>query len=178
MTPIPQERNKFIEELCQIFFDVFSDYWRLGTMYFSNMLTLPNVDNLKSNKLHKQLMHTPDEFYTLVSDILVTFSDIVRAAFIPHTFKSNGNGGGNGSQANLFLPWPIKHDEKIISQILPHCLRVCRMCSLQINSLEIPPQLFETIQTLIYNLRCECLKNLLSTPTRGNHYIERLYHRS
>lgn len=41
------------------------------------------------------------------------------------------------------------------------------MCALQINSLEIPIQLFETVQNLIYDLRCECLKILLSTPTRG-----------
>jgi hypothetical protein len=24
------------------------------------------------------------------------------------------------------LPWPIQHVAKIISQILPHCLRSCR----------------------------------------------------
>ncbi len=42
------------------------------------------------------------------------------------------------------------------------------MCALQIHSLEISPHLFETIQNLIYDLRCECLKVLLSTPTRGD----------
>ena len=37
---------------------------------------------------------------------------------------------------------------------------------MQIHSLEIPPALFETIQHLVYDLRCECLIILLSTPTR------------
>ena len=37
---------------------------------------------------------------------------------------------------------------------------------MQIHSLEIPPALFETLQNLIYDLRCECLKILLSIPTR------------
>jgi len=36
----------------------------------------------------------------------------------------------------------------------------------QIHSLEIPVSIFETIQTLIYDLRCECLIVLLSQPTK------------
>ena len=40
------------------------------------------------------------------------------------------------------------------------------MCAQQIHSLEIPTALFETIQHLVYDLRCECLIILLSTPTR------------
>jgi hypothetical protein len=41
------------------------------------------------------------------------------------------------------------------------------MCALQINALDLPISLFETLQELIYDLRCECLKNLLITPTQG-----------
>ena len=42
------------------------------------------------------------------------------------------------------------------------------MCAMQINSLEnLPAAQFETIQSLVYDLRCECLKVLLSAPTRG-----------
>jgi hypothetical protein len=40
------------------------------------------------------------------------------------------------------------------------------MCAMQIHSLEIPVPLFETIQKLIYDLRCECLIVLLSQPTK------------
>jgi hypothetical protein len=40
------------------------------------------------------------------------------------------------------------------------------MCAMQIHSLDIPLPLFETIQNLIYDLRSECLKILLTTPTR------------
>ena len=130
MTTIPHERNKFIEELCEMFFDIFTDYWRLGTMYINNMLNLPANGNkktlsAKSNKMH----HSADDFYSLVAEILKTFSDIVRAAFIPHTFKQQNSTNNPESEKNtksLLLAWPIKHDAKIISQILPHCLRVCR----------------------------------------------------
>ena len=41
------------------------------------------------------------------------------------------------------------------------------MCVMQIYSLEIPIQLFETIQNLIFDLRCECSIILLKTPTLG-----------
>ena len=165
MTTVPHERNKFIEELCQMFFDLFTDYWRLGSMYLTGVLTINPTDltlNLKSNSssqlalLVKEITRkkTPDEFYSLVGTILNTFSDIVRAAFIPHTFETtttttvvaaskqegaitsnagdaaavddDTNSGGSSSSKNLFLPWPIQHDAKIISQILPHCLRSCR----------------------------------------------------
>lgn len=143
MTPVPQERNKFIEELCQMFFDIFSDYWKLGSMCLSNM-NMPVVPQKSRSSGKGQTAvavvggnaadsaKTFDDFYTLVSEILTTFSDIVRAAFIPHTFRQ---GDGEGESTNddkmvsgraLFQAWPIKHDEKIISQILPHCLRVCR----------------------------------------------------
>ena len=150
MTTVPHERNKFIEELCQMFFDLFTDYWRLGSMYLQGNLTINPTDltlNLKSSQqltlLVKEITRkkTPDEFYSLVGTILNTFSDIVRAAFIPHTFETttttttaNAGDAANdenntnigGSNKNLFLPWPIQHDAKIISQILPHCLRSCR----------------------------------------------------
>ena len=152
MTTVPHERNKFIEELCQMFFDLFTDYWRLGSMYLSGALTINPTDltlNLKTNattnaktsglqQLLKEITRkkTPDEFYSLVGTILNTFSDIVRAAFIPHTFDTNkykenkddpsSNANGHNANRNLFLPWPIQHDAKIISQILPHCLRSCR----------------------------------------------------
>lgn len=125
MTPIPKERNKFIEELCQMFFDIFSDYWRLGTICLSSAATVPQ------KKSSKHEVKTFDDFYTLIGEILITFSDIVRAAFIPHTFKPDANEATTtatekSNVKSLFHPWPIKHDEKIISQILPHCLRVCR----------------------------------------------------
>ena len=120
MTPIPHERNKFIEELCAKFFDIFSDYWRLGLMFCNNQLS--------SGEKTKSANHSADEFYALVADILKTFSDIVRAAFIPHTFKQvNSSNEAEKSTKSLLLAWPIKHDAKIISQILPHCLRVCRL---------------------------------------------------
>ena len=154
MTQVPHERNKFIEELCQTFFDLFTDYWRLGTMYLNNLLTISRTDitaELKSNNslslLVKEITRkkTPDDFYGLVGNILTTFSDIVRAAFIPHTFSqdkekdsaqsdadtsSSSSANTSTSARTLFMPWPIQHDAKIISQILPHCLRSCRLVDL------------------------------------------------
>ena len=41
------------------------------------------------------------------------------------------------------------------------------MCALQIHELELPLSLFETLQELIFDLRCECLKSLLIAPTNG-----------
>jgi hypothetical protein len=141
MTTVPHERNKFIEELCQMFFDIFSDYWRLSTMYLNNMLTLPEQNTSTTPKgktggsgggsdTFALMKHSPDDVYVLVSEILQTFTNIVRAAFIPHTFNSKkqqkGSDESEDKNKNLFTPWPITHDRHIISQILPHCLRVCR----------------------------------------------------
>lgn len=134
MSQLPHERNKFIEELCEMFYDIFTDYWRLGTMYLNNLLTLPNESEKKS-KLFKPNanveLHSSDEFYALVGEILTTFSNIVRAAFISHTLNQATTSSSEQNQLtpahkNLLLAWPIQHDAKIISQILPHCLRICR----------------------------------------------------
>lgn len=130
MTLIPQERNKFIEELCQLFFDIFSDYWKLGSMFLSSSnLVNPIPGKQRSKTSSNVVVKTYDDFYALVNQILTTFCDIVRAAFIPHTFKQTAEDKDENSSSNnnLFHPWPIKHEEKIISQILPHCLRVCRL---------------------------------------------------
>ncbi|RNA27974.1 Exocyst complex component 2 [Brachionus plicatilis] len=147
MSQVPHERNRFIEELCQMFFDIFTDYWRLGAMYLNNVfagaVTKPAV-----------------EYYALVDHILEVFCNIVRAAFIPHTFDKSDKSSG------ISLEWPIQQDAKIISQILPHCLKVCRMCAQQIYLLEVPRKSFECVEALIYDLRCECLVTLLSQPTR------------
>lgn len=131
MSALPHERNKFIEEMCQMFFDIFSDYWRLGSMYMNNSLT---------NSSQKK-KHTSDDYYALVAEILSTFTNIIRAAFIPHTFKQQNitvkAGAENAGGKSLIMSWPIKHDAKIISQILPHCLRVCRLVALTIDVIEV-----------------------------------------
>ena len=153
MSQVPHERNRFIEELCQMFFDIFTDYWRLGTMYLNNMFPSLQKDKTKRSA----------EYYELIDQILATFCNIVRAAFIPHTFNKTDNSDSNSN----WLEWPIQQDAKIISQILPHCLKVCRMCAQQIYSLEVSQKSFECVQSLIYDLRCECLVTLLSQPTIG-----------
>ncbi len=123
MTLLPHERNKFIEELCEMFYDIFTDYWRLGLMYLNNLLE-PNKSNSKESK---NKVHSGEDFYALVAEIMTTFTNIIRAAFIPHTFQQNENvEAGSDKAKSLLNSWPIKHDAKIISQILPHCLRVCR----------------------------------------------------
>jgi hypothetical protein len=141
---VHHERNKFIEELCQMFFDFFTDYWRLGSMNLQGGLTINPTDltlNLKSSQQLGLLVmeitrkKTPDEFYSLVGTILNTFSDIVRAAFIPHTFETTTTTAIFQNKKVLMpamllmiiivvvvvikiysLPWSI-------SQILSHCLR-------------------------------------------------------
>jgi hypothetical protein len=87
---------------------------------------LSNVLSPPSNSKHAQHPeHSSDDVYALVGELLGTFTNIVRAAFIPHTFKEK-QASEEDKAKSLFLPWPIQHDAKIISQILPHCLRVCR----------------------------------------------------
>lgn len=98
-------------------------------MFLKHELTLNSntspIKGTKSNATSK--IHTSDDYYALVADILKTFSNIVRAAFIPQTFKQeNIDEDSEKATKSLITPWPIKHDAKIISQILPHCLRVCR----------------------------------------------------
>jgi hypothetical protein len=105
----PHERNKFIEELCETLVDLVTDYWRFGNLYSKGSLMPP-----KGVK-----MHSIDEFDNLVKEILKTFSNIVRIAFIPNKLT-------NQDEKQLFTKWPDIKDEKIKSQILPHCVRVCR----------------------------------------------------
>ena len=121
-----------------MFFDIFSDYWRLGQMFLSNALNFTGNESKQQQQKQQQpnralteKAHTSDDFYALVAEILSTFTNIIRAAFIPHTFKQQnitGETGGSekASAKSLIMSWPIKHDAKIISQILPHCLRICR----------------------------------------------------
>ncbi len=127
-----------------MFFDIFSDYWRLGQMFLSNALNFNANESKQQQQQSKQQKkpmtekaHTSDDYYALVAEILNTFTNIIRAAFIPHTFKQNIAGVTGGSEKasakSLIMSWPIKHDAKIISQILPHCLRICRLVKLIFN---------------------------------------------
>lgn len=131
----PHERNKFIEELCEMILDLFTDYWRLGNIYLQRLLVPKINDNKIMPSKNKTILqpiditnnfklHSTDEFYYLVKEILITFSNIVRAAFIPHTTKQFSTTDEKYKQ--LLIQWPVEHDAKITSQILPHCLRVCR----------------------------------------------------
>ena len=134
MTTVPHKRNKFKEELSNVFRLVYGLLMRLGSMYLPGVLTINSTDltlnlkNLKANnggrltQLVKEITRkkTPDEFYSLVGTILNMFSDIVRVAFIPHTFDANkdkeienkedystSHVNTNNNGKNLFLPWPI-----------------------------------------------------------------------
>ena len=109
----PHERNKFIEALCEKILDLVTDYWRLGTMYLQGNLIPPRIK-----------LHSVDEFQSLVKEILTTFSNIVRVAFIPQSMAKLSKQDEKYKQ--LFTNWPDIKDEKIKSQILPHCVRVCR----------------------------------------------------
>ncbi len=121
----PHERNKFIEELCEMILDLFTDYWRLGNMYTQGHLLPKTDDEGKSSKKIKNLKApSVEEFHNLVREILTTFSNIVRVAFIPQTMEKLLSQDEKYKQ--LFTQWPVQHDAKITSQILPHCLRVCR----------------------------------------------------
>jgi len=106
-------------------------------MFLNNSLNFNNNETKQQQKQQQQnknmsgKMPTSDDFYALVADILTTFTNIIRAAFIPHTFKQKNMSESGGSEKaesgkSLIMSWPIKHDAKIISQILPHCLRICR----------------------------------------------------
>jgi hypothetical protein len=188
----PHERSKFIKELCEMFYDMFADFWTLGSMYLNNKLTTTNSNNndttttqdqtsttvqiqgqtSRSNQTQLRLLEQhrePEEFYELVDEIFKTFSNIVRAAMIPHIFIKNPaeNAGDQTNETvinrNVLLKWP-EHDAKVFTEIFPHCLHFCRMCAMQVHSLEIPTFLFETIQNLVYDIRCESLKIIFSTP--------------
>ena len=122
----PHERNKFIEELCEMVLDLFTDYWRIGNMYSQGYLLPKRVDDEIKSKTSKQIkLHTLEEYHTLVKEILTTFSNIVRVAFIPQTLEKVLN-QSDEKYKQLFTQWPQQQDSKLKSQILPHCLRICR----------------------------------------------------
>lgn len=151
----PHQRNKFIEEICEVFVEIFSDFWTLANMYIQRLLV---------PKMAKFNLKSMESVYGLVSEVLTTFSNIVRFAFI--TQQPNKNQTKNSEETKkLFAIWPAS-DLKFSSQVLPHCLKYTRMCISQINSLELPNVLFETLQMLVYDLRRECLTVLLMTTTQ------------
>jgi len=161
----PHERNKFIEELCEIFYDMFSDFWKLGQMYLQRNLLPKYYQQDHHSTQMKFKLQSREEFYYQVKEIFATFTNVIRTAFIPTTITELKNSTPDENLKRVFTSWPVQHDNIILSRILPHCLRVCRMCASQIYALELPLSLFDTLQVLTYDLRCECLKALLLAPT-------------
>jgi hypothetical protein len=119
----PHERNKFIEDLCEMFLDIFTDYWNLSKMYSQGLL-LPNFEDSGSisNEKSKIKLHRSDEVQRFIEEILDTFCNIVRDAFIPDDKIQQLSVSVDDKS---LLKWP-KTDEKKATQILTHCLRVCR----------------------------------------------------
>lgn len=127
----PHERNKFIEELCEIFYDIFSDFWKLGQMYLQKTL-IPKIYQQEHHASHlKFKLHSSQDFYSQVKEVLTTFANIIRTAFIPTTITELKNSTPDENLKKVFTSWPVQHDNIILSRILPHCLRVCRFFSVK-----------------------------------------------
>ncbi|KAK4002670.1 exocyst complex component 2 [Daphnia magna] len=140
-------RVTFIEELNDRFMSVFPELWRLGQAYFAGELFV-RTDALKK-----------DEFKKMVLDVVTIFSQLIRAALVPHTLDRQSP---HRAQFGIWQPFSgIFSDHEGIGSWFVLCLRTVRTCYAELLTLDLPTEAIDVIRDLLHDLRVHCMRSLL-----------------
>ncbi len=132
----------FVESITERLASEFPDLWKLGQAYFKGDLVV-DPDTGKSVV-----------FKEMILGGIRYFSNLIRAAVIPQTFKK-------GEDVVEYGDW--SHDAKKVGQWLPVCLRSVRTTYSSLIDLDLPSQALDIVQALTTDLRIQCLQVIFQT---------------
>ncbi|GIX79321.1 hypothetical protein CDAR_290612 [Caerostris darwini] len=151
---------KFIVDITEKFTDHFPNMWKLGQAYLGGQLHIR--ENSEPND--KQGLPKNIQFKSMVIEVMTKLCCLIRMGILPdslHSFSIQQlQALGSWPKAEHLIPW------------LPYCLRSIRNCFSGLLKLEMPEDMLNPVQLLIFDLKVHAMKTLFSQASQDIQHLD------
>lgn len=151
---------KFIVELTEIFSEHFPNMWKLGQAYLTGQLHIREVESQEHQGFSRSA-----QFKNMIMEVTYRLCNLIRMALLPESLHSL-----SVHQLSTLGSWPKSQES--IAPWLPHCLRYIRNCYISLLKLDLPEEVLNAIQQLIFDLRLYAMKTLFMQAAEDVQHLD------
>ncbi|KAM7387751.1 hypothetical protein PAMP_023970 [Pampus punctatissimus] len=143
-----QQQVQFVEKLSDVVIGQLPNFWKLWISYVNGSLFSEtgeksgHVEKSKKNARQRQ-----NDFKKMIEELTNRLVKLVRGALLPATLPQG--------ELNLYGGWENKTE--LTGAWLTQIIHIVRGCHEALSALEIPNDLLQVIQDLLFELRVHCL---------------------
>nr|XP_056710043.1 exocyst complex component 2 [Euleptes europaea] len=138
----------FVEKLTKLVVGQLPNFWKLWISYVNGSLFSETAE--KSGQMErskKNARQRQNDFKTMIQQVMKSLVKLIRGALLPFSLGEN--------ELREYGGWEMKSE--LSSQWLPHVIQTVRLSYESLTALEIPNDMLQIIQDLIFDLRVRCI---------------------
>ncbi|XP_044280448.1 exocyst complex component 2 isoform X3 [Varanus komodoensis] len=138
----------FVEKLTKLVVSQLPNFWKLWISYVNGSLFSETAE--KSGQMErskKNARQRQNDFKTMIQQVMTSLVKLIRGALLPFSLGEN--------ELKEYGGWEMKSE--LSSQWLPHVIQTVRLSYESLTALEIPNDMLQIIQDLIFDLRVRCI---------------------
>ncbi|KAH0617961.1 hypothetical protein JD844_016772 [Phrynosoma platyrhinos] len=142
----------FVEKLTKLVVSQLPNFWKLWISYVNGSLFSETAE--KSGQMErskKNARQRQNDFKTMIQQVMKSLVKLIRGALLPFSLGEN--------ELREYGGWEMKSE--LSSQWLPHVIETVRLSYESLAALEIPNDMLQIIQDLIFDLRVRCIMTTL-----------------
>ncbi|XP_015281329.1 PREDICTED: exocyst complex component 2, partial [Gekko japonicus] len=146
----------FVEKLTKLVVSQLPNFWKLWISYVNGSLFSETAE--KSGQMErskKNARQRQNDFKTMIQQVMKSLVKLIRGALLPFSLGEN--------ELREYGGWETKSE--LSGQWLPHVIQTVRLCYESLTALEIPNDMLQIIQDLIFDLRVRCIMITLQHTT-------------
>ncbi|ETE71354.1 Exocyst complex component 2, partial [Ophiophagus hannah] len=153
----------FVEKLTKLVVSQLPNFWKLWISYVNGSLFSETAE--KSGQMErskKNARQRQNDFKMMIQQVMQSQVKLIRGALLPFSLEEN--------ELKEYGGWDMKPE--LSSQWLPHVIQTVRLSYESLTALEIPNDMLQIIQDLIFDLRVRCIMITLQHTAEG--YVKKL----
>ncbi|XP_048364225.1 exocyst complex component 2 [Sphaerodactylus townsendi] len=138
----------FVEKLTKLVVSQLPNFWKLWISYVNGSLFSETAE--KSGQMErskKNARQRQNDFKTMIQQVMKSLVKLIRGALLPFSLGEN--------ELREYGGWEMKSE--LSGQWLPHVIQTVRHSYESLAALEIPNDMLQIIQDLIFDLRIRCI---------------------
>ncbi|XP_007423919.1 exocyst complex component 2 [Python bivittatus] len=138
----------FVEKLTKLVVSQLPNFWKLWISYVNGSLFSETAE--KSGQMErskKNARQRQNDFKMMIQQVMQSQVKLIRGALLPFSLEEN--------ELKEYGGWDMKPE--LSSQWLPHVIQTVRLSYESLTALEIPNDMLQIIQDLIFDLRVRCI---------------------
>ncbi|KAJ7338482.1 hypothetical protein JRQ81_012372 [Phrynocephalus forsythii] len=142
----------FVEKLTKLVVSQLPNFWKLWISYVNGSLFSETAE--KSGQMErskKNARQRQNDFKTMILQVMQSLVKLIRGALLPFSLGE--------SELREYGGWEMKSE--LSSQWLAHIIQTIRLTYESLTALEIPNDMLQIIQDLIFDLRFRCIMTTL-----------------